>query len=35
LIVLAQERIKQKTFDDANTLIPLYLYPDDCQVGRA
>ena len=34
LALLAQERFEQKQFDNAETIIPLYLYPDDCQVKR-
>jgi len=34
IALLAEERFKTKKFDDAATLIPLYLYPDDCQVGK-
>ena len=34
LALLAEERFRNKKFDDAATLIPLYLYPDDCQVGK-
>lgn len=29
---LAMERFKQGIFDDANSLVPLYLYPKTCQV---
>lgn len=34
LIVLAQEHLKNKKFADINHLVPLYLYPEDCQVHR-
>ncbi len=34
LAVLAAKRFEAKKFDNANKLIPLYLYPDDCQVGK-
>ena len=34
LACLAEERFRDKKFDDAAGLIPLYLYPDDCQVGK-
>ncbi len=34
LASLAIERFKIKKYDDAETLVPLYLYPEDCQVAR-
>jgi tRNA threonylcarbamoyladenosine biosynthesis protein TsaB len=34
LLALAQERIAKKDFDDARTLVPIYLYAQDCQVTR-
>ena len=34
LALLAERRFREKKFDDLETLIPLYLYPDDCQVGQ-
>lgn len=34
LIELAQQPLKKKKFADINTLVPLYLYPEDCQVHR-
>ena len=33
LIELACRRIKEKGWDDINTLVPLYLYPDHCSIG--
>lgn len=33
LALFAQKRFQEKKFDNADSLIPLYLYPDDCQVG--
>lgn len=32
--LLAGERLDKGQSDRADTLIPLYLYPDDCQVGK-
>jgi len=32
LIALAQKRIAKKDFDEARTLVPIYLYAEDCQV---
>ena len=32
LISLARERFKKKDYDNPDDLIPLYLYPEDCQV---
>ena len=32
--LLALERFKTKKFDDIDRLVPLYLYPADCQVQR-
>ena len=34
LVPLALERFKNKKFDNAAKLVPLYLYPEDCQVNR-
>lgn len=34
LALLAEPRFKKKDFDDPQKLIPLYLYPDDCQVSK-
>ena len=34
LAVLALERFRKKKYDDINKLVPLYLYPKDCQVVR-
>lgn len=31
---LIKERLEKKMFDDIDTLEPLYLYPEDCQVRR-
>ncbi len=31
---LVLPRFKSKKFDDINTLVPIYLYPEDCQVTR-
>ncbi len=33
LAFLAQERFQKKKFDSPERIIPLYLYPDDCQVN--
>jgi tRNA threonylcarbamoyladenosine biosynthesis protein TsaB len=30
---LAYERFKSKSYDDAASLLPIYLYPQDCQVS--
>ncbi len=32
LALLALQRFEQNKFDDVRTLVPLYLYPEDCQV---
>lgn len=32
--LLAQKRFEKKDFDSADTLIPIYLYPDDCQIEK-
>lgn len=32
LLALALEKIKKKEFKDAGKIVPLYLYPKDCQV---
>ena len=34
LLELGLKRFEEKKFDDINTLGPLYLYPDDCQVRK-
>ena len=34
LLKLGVKRFKEKKFDNMNTLAPLYLYADDCQVRR-
>jgi len=34
LIILAQGKIKKQQFDNIAKLIPIYLYPDDCQVQK-
>jgi len=34
LVPLALERFQKKRVDDVSTLVPLYLYPQDCQVRR-
>jgi tRNA threonylcarbamoyladenosine biosynthesis protein TsaB len=34
MAVLAYERFRNKQYDDAATLLPLYLYPQDCQVAQ-
>jgi len=34
LAALACERFKLKRYDNPDRLVPLYLYPDDCQVTR-
>lgn len=34
LCLIARERFEYKDFDDLDTLVPLYLYPQDCQVRR-
>jgi len=34
MAALAYERFVNKTFDDAARLLPLYLYPQDCQVSQ-
>ncbi len=34
LAALARKRFQLKRIDDVNTLVPLYLYPQDCQVRR-
>ena len=31
---LAWPRARRRDFDDAARLVPIYLYPDDCQVGK-
>jgi tRNA threonylcarbamoyladenosine biosynthesis protein TsaB len=33
MAALAYERFKNKQYDDAASLVPLYLYPQDCQVS--
>ena len=32
--VIARDRFEYKDFDNIDTLVPLYLYPQDCQVRR-
>ncbi len=34
LAVLSLTRFEQKKYDDSRTIVPLYLYPQDCQVRR-
>lgn len=34
LALLARVRFEQKKFDDSRKILPLYLYPQDCQVKR-
>ena len=34
LALLASALMKEKKFDKAQNILPLYLYPDDCQVRR-
>jgi len=34
LAALAAKRFQQKKYDDPDRLVPLYLYPDNCQVTR-
>ncbi len=34
LIALAQERLGKKKFANIDKLVPLYLYPEDCQVQK-
>lgn len=34
LVSLAMPRFEKKSFDDPDTLVPLYLYAQDCQVRR-
>lgn len=34
LLVLAQEDLKKKKFANIDKLVPLYLYPEDCQVQK-
>ncbi|HOW35117.1 MAG TPA: tRNA (adenosine(37)-N6)-threonylcarbamoyltransferase complex dimerization subunit type 1 TsaB [Candidatus Omnitrophota bacterium] len=34
LAFLAEPRFRKKHFDNPQKLIPLYLYPDDCQVSK-
>ncbi|MBN2097747.1 MAG: tRNA (adenosine(37)-N6)-threonylcarbamoyltransferase complex dimerization subunit type 1 TsaB [Candidatus Omnitrophica bacterium] len=31
-VSIACERFQKKRFDDANSLVPLYLYPQECQI---
>ncbi len=33
MAALAYERFRNKQYDDAASLLPLYLYPQDCQVA--
>ena len=34
LVALSQQRLHNKEFNAAETLVPLYLYPEDCQVKK-
>ncbi len=34
LMILAEERLRKKKFANIDTLVPLYLYPQDCQVQK-
>ena len=34
MAALAYERFQNKQYDDAANLLPLYLYPQDCQVTQ-
>ena len=34
MAALAYERFRKKQYDDAASLLPLYLYPQDCQVSQ-
>ncbi len=34
MVPCAIERFKEKRTDDINKLVPIYLYPDDCQVTK-
>ncbi|MBF0489443.1 MAG: tRNA (adenosine(37)-N6)-threonylcarbamoyltransferase complex dimerization subunit type 1 TsaB [Candidatus Omnitrophica bacterium] len=34
LAKLALKRLEQKKYDDPATIVPIYLYPQDCQVDR-
>lgn len=34
LVVLAQSALKKKKFSNIDKLVPLYLYPEDCQVQK-
>ena len=34
LVPLGRKRFEKKNFDDVSKLVPLYLYPADCQVRR-
>ena len=34
LTALARPRLQKKDFDRIETLVPLYLYPSDCQVSK-
>ena len=34
LLTLAREKFEKKYYDDIDRLVPLYLYPPDCQVQR-
>jgi tRNA threonylcarbamoyladenosine biosynthesis protein TsaB len=35
LAKLAEQRLRNQDCDDAATLVPIYLYPQDCQVNRS
>ena len=34
-VPLAMERFRKGKFDDVNNLVPLYLYPKECQIKRS
>ncbi len=34
LVTLALKRFESKEYDAAESLVPLYLYPEDCQVSK-
>ncbi|MBM3251655.1 MAG: tRNA (adenosine(37)-N6)-threonylcarbamoyltransferase complex dimerization subunit type 1 TsaB [Candidatus Omnitrophica bacterium] len=34
LVILAKERIKNKKFDNPDKIVPLYLYPKECQIKK-
>lgn len=35
IVPLALRRFRKKEFDNVNKIVPLYLYPEDCQVRKA